>query len=397
MHAGGVGAVSFARNIWSRIVGALSLAFVPESMRHDPVRLREGQRVIAFHFSLLVWCPPFAFLSIVLGVPVNGLILLVGMPLVIASLLLLRLTGSPWLCGNSLCLLACTVFTLLAVHTNGVHSPVTPWFTCLPVYALLLCGARSGAFWTTAAAGSVSLLVVGHRLDIMPPSQLTPLSDEVLSYTGFLAFLTVVFLMVWLSQDFASREQESLREANQFLAVEATTDQITGIPNRRYFDRLAEQEWKRHDRTELPLSIVIFDVDYFKQFNDAIGHTAGDRCLHTIAQAVQDLLKRPGDFVARFGGEEFAAVLPNTGDRDAARIAEQIRLCVKGLKVPHPNSPLSPYVTVSVGSGTIVPVPGDCFRDFLREVDRALYRAKAGGRDRSVHVAAAFADAALPV
>jgi diguanylate cyclase (GGDEF)-like protein len=365
-------------------------------MRHDPVRLREGQRVIAFHFSLLIWCPPFAILSAILGAPVNGLILLLGMPLVIASLLLLRLSKSPELCGNALCFLACTVFTIIAVRSNGVHSPVTPWYTCLPVFALLLSGTRSGAFWTTAAAGCVSLLVVGHRLELLPHSELSHFACEVLTYTGFLAFLSVVFLMVWLSQDFESREHESLREANQFLAVEATTDQVTGIANRRYFDRLAEQEWKRHDRTELPLSIVIFDVDYFKQFNDAIGHAAGDRCLHSIAQAVQNLLKRPGDFVARFGGEEFAAVLPNTGDRDAARIAEQIRLCVKGLRLPHPNSPLSPYVTVSVGSGTIVPVPGDCFREFLREVDRALYRAKAGGRDRSVHVAAAFADAALP-
>jgi len=395
-NAGEVGVVSLVSKLWDRIVSALSRAFVPESMCHDPVRLREGQRVIAFHFSLLIWCPPFAFLTTLLGAPSSACFLLLGIPLVLLSLILLRLTANPRLCGNCLCCVAFVEFTLLAIVSGGVHSPINPWFTCLPVYALLLSGARSGAFWTTAAAAAVSALVIGHRLDIMPVSELTLRADEILSYTSFLAFLTVVFLMVWLSQDFENREQESLREANQFLAVEATTDTITGIPNRRYFDRLAEQEWKRHDRTELPLSIVIFDVDYFKQFNDAIGHAAGDRCLHAIAQGVQSLLKRPGDFVARFGGEEFAAVLPNTGDRDAARIAEQIRLGVKGLRIPHPNSTLSPYVTVSVGSGTIVPVAGDCYRDFLREVDRALYRAKAGGRDRSVHVAAAFADTALP-
>lgn len=386
----------FVRSSWAKLVNALTVAFVPECMRHDPLRLREGQRVLAFHFSLLVWCPPFALLATILGAPTSARVLLMGIPLVLLSLTVLRLSANPARCGNTLCLLACFEFTAIAIVSGGVHSPVTPWFTCLPVYALLLAGARSGAFWTTAAAGCVSLLVLGHRLDIMPPSELTEFADEVLSYTSFLAFLTVVFLMVWLSQDFENRQQESLREANQYLAVEATTDQVTDIPNRRYFDRLAEQEWKRHDRTELPLSIVIFDVDYFKQFNDAIGHSAGDRCLYAIAQAVQGLLKRPGDFVARFGGEEFAVVLPNTGDRDAARIADQIRLCIKGLRIAHPNSPLGPYVTVSVGSGTIVPVPGDCFRDFLREVDRALYRAKAGGRDRSVHVAAAFADAALP-
>ncbi len=380
-----------ARQLWEQLINGLSRVFVPENIREDQVRLRAAQRLIAFHWSLLVWCPPFAFLTTILGAPTCAKVLLSGIPLVLFSLSLLRLTFSPKICGNCLCLFAGIVFTALAILSGGVHSPVMPWFTCLPVYALLLAGATSGAFWTATAATVVTGLVVGHRLDILPVSELTIFADEILSYTSFLAFLSVVFLMVWLSQDFENRQQQSLREENLYLAVEATTDQVTGIPNRRYFDRLAEQEWKRHDRTQLPLSILIFDVDYFKQFNDAIGHSAGDRCLRTIAQAVQDLLKRPGDFVARFGGEEFVVVLPNTGDCDAARIAEQLRLCVKGIGIPHPQSLLGPHVTVSVGSGTIVPMPGDSFRDFLREVDRALYRAKAGGRDRSVHVAAACA------
>lgn len=381
--------------IWDIVVDRITRVFVPEAMRADPLLLRDGQRVVAFHFSLLVWCPPFALLAWRLDAPLVTHILLCGIPLCLVSLLMLRLTRSGSFCGNSLCLSAWSVFTLLALFSGGPDSPIIPWFSCLPVFALLLSGARSGAVWTTASAAAVTLVMLGHHFSFLPPNDLTTHSDAVLSYTGFLAFLTVVFLMVWLSLDFADREQQSLREANQFLATEAMTDALTEIPNRRYFDRLAEQEWKRHERTQLPLSVLILDVDYFKQYNDAHGHAAGDRCLYLIAQAIQSSLKRPGDFVARYGGEEFAVVLPNTGDLDAARIGEQVRQAIKELRLPHPASPLGEYVTVSVGSGTIVPMLGDSHREFVREVDRALYRAKTGGRDRSVHVAAAYAEAGV--
>jgi diguanylate cyclase (GGDEF)-like protein len=379
--------------IWNCIVERLTRIFVPDAMRADPMQLRDGQRVVAFHFSLLVWCLPFAVLSTQLKAPVVTHVMVCSVPLYLASLLILRVTGSSSLCGNSLCFTSWCVFTVFAWISGGPHSPIIPWYACLPVFALLLSGALSGAVWTTASAVSVTLVMLAHHFEFLPPSSLTTHAAAVLSYTGFLAFLTVVFLMVWLSLDFADREHQLLREANQFLANEATTDALTAIPNRRYFERLAEQEWKRHERTQLPLSVLIIDVDYFKQFNDACGHAAGDHCLYLIAQAIQSTLKRPGDFVARFGGEEFAAVLPNTGDRDSARIAEQLREAVKDLRIPHPASPLGEYVTVSVGSGTIVPMLGDSHQEFLREVDRALYRAKAGGRDRSVHVAAAYAEA----
>jgi diguanylate cyclase (GGDEF)-like protein len=378
------------RGFVARIVDVCDRLFVPPRLRQDPARLREAQRAVAFHLSLLVWCPPFTFLASILGAPICSEILFWSALPAIGSLLLIRVTETPSNSGNTLCLVAWVTFTLLAIFSDGIRSPITPWYACLPVFALMLSGTRSGGFWTAASALTVTGLVTARHFGNLPATELTPHADEILSYSSFLAFLTVVSLMVWLSRDFEFRTQQSLLEANQCLAVEATTDQVTGISNRRYFDRLSEQEWKRHERTQLPLSIIIFDVDFFKQYNDAIGHAAGDRCLFAIAQAVHETLRRAGDFVARYGGEEFAAVLPNTGDRDAARIAEVIRNCVKDLKIPHPDSSLSPYVTVSVGSGTIIPMQTDSRREFVREVDRALYRAKACGRDRCVHVAAAL-------
>ena len=376
----------------TQVVERVSEVLIPEPLRQDQSRLRESQRVVAIHLTLLVWCPPFAVLTTALSATTSGYILFWAGPLVIANLVLLRVTKAPTLCGNGLCLIAWIVFTSLALITGGLHSPITPWYACLPAFALMLSGTLSGVLWTVASALAVTGLVAVRHFDWLPVSELTPHADTVLSFTGFLAFLSVVFVSAWLARDVENRAQKQLREANKYLAVEATTDALTAIPNRRYFDRISEQEWKRHERTHLPLSVVIFDVDYFKHFNDAMGHAAGDRCLQIIAQAVHGQLRRPGDFVARYGGEEFVAVLPNTGDRDAARIAEQIRTAIRSLQIPHPDSPLSPYVTVSVGSGTIVPEMGDSYREFLREVDRALYRAKACGRDRGVHVAAALAD-----
>ena len=313
----------------TQVVDRVSDVLIPEPLRQDQARLRESHRVVAIHLALLVWCPPFAVLTTVLGAPTCGYILFWSGPLIFGSLVLLRVTRAPTLCGNGLCGIAWVVFTALALLTDGLHSPITPWYACLPAFALMLSGTLSGVLWTIASAGAVSGLVVVKHFDLMPISELTPHADTVLTFTAFLAFLSVVFVSAWLARDVENRAQRQLREANKYLAVEATTDALTAIPNRRYFDRISEQEWKRHERTHLPLSVIIFDVDFFKQYNDAMGHAAGDRCLQIMAQAVHGQLRRPGDFVARYGGEEFVAVLPNTGDRDAARIAEQIRSAIR--------------------------------------------------------------------
>ncbi len=378
--------------IRARVVNRFSQWFIPSPLHQDSDRLRESQRVAAFHLSLLIWCPPFSILCTALGAPTCGIILFWAGPLVVCSLLLLRLTHAPTLCGNGLCLLAWTVFTSLALISGGMHSPIIIWYSCLPAFALMLSGTLSGVFWTLACAAAVTGLVTLTHYHLLPTNELSHHAETLLTYTSFLAFMSVAFVMVWLARDFEEQAQRSLRKANLYLTLEATTDPVTCIPNRRYFDRLSVQEWKRHERTQLPMSLIVFDIDFFKQYNDAIGHAAGDRCLRLIAQSVQDSLHRPGDFVARLGGEEFVAVLPNTNDHDAARIAEQIRCCVKSLRIPHPDSPLSPFVTCSVGSGTMIPTFEDSLLLFTREVDRALYRAKEGGRDRCVHVAAALTD-----
>jgi len=176
-----------------------------------------------------------------------------------------------------------------------------------------------------------------------------------------------------------------LQEANRLLQLQATTDGLTGIANRRYFDRTLQQEWKQHQRTQSQFSLAMVDVDCFKQFNDQYGHLAGDDCLKAVAETIRSSLKRPGDLVARFGGEEFAILLPNT-DREGAKVVlESFLHSVRNLAIPHLSSTVNGGIlTASIGFATVVPDKDDSHSDFLHCADQALYEAKANGRDQLI-------------
>lgn len=162
----------------------------------------------------------------------------------------------------------------------------------------------------------------------------------------------------------------------------ATLDSLTQIANRRRFDEYLEQEWRRMAREGAPLSLILCDVDFFKNYNDTYGHQAGDNCLQQVVKAISCAVKRPADLVARYGGEEFAVILPNTDTEGAVQIAESIRSQVQALKLVHPSSQVSKYVTLSLGTASIVPSQ-EFFPDTLiTTADQALYQAKKSGRNR---------------
>jgi diguanylate cyclase (GGDEF)-like protein len=174
-----------------------------------------------------------------------------------------------------------------------------------------------------------------------------------------------------------------VQEANRLLEFQAATDGLTGIANRRIFDRTLDQEWKRHNRTHSPLSLAMLDVDCFKLFNDGHGHQAGDDCLKAVAETLQSTIRRPVDFVARYGGEEFAVILPNTDTAGAATVLQNILRSIRELAISHPSSKVSRgVITVSIGCATVIPGEHDSPSDFLHRADQALYEAKANGRDR---------------
>jgi diguanylate cyclase (GGDEF)-like protein len=175
-----------------------------------------------------------------------------------------------------------------------------------------------------------------------------------------------------------------LESANRELHRLAHLDGLTRVANRRQFDLSLQREWKILAREQMPLSLIMCDVDFFKRYNDTYGHQAGDECLRRLAGVLRECAKRPSDLVARYGGEEFAIILPNTPETGALRVAEEIRDRVAALHITHMNSPVSSYVTVSVGVATTRPSPYSASEALLAAADRALYQAKGQGRDRVV-------------
>ncbi len=159
-------------------------------------------------------------------------------------------------------------------------------------------------------------------------------------------------------------------------------DDLTKIPNRRYGDRFLEREWKRAIREQIPLSLLMVDIDCFKLYNDYYGHQKGDECLQKIAQILSTTLRRPTDFVARYGGEEFLIVLPNTNVEGAEVVAQSIHRKLIEQPIPHHLSPVSPYQTVSMGIAVTIPQLNQSSHSLLLRADQALYRAKALGRNR---------------
>lgn len=173
-----------------------------------------------------------------------------------------------------------------------------------------------------------------------------------------------------------------LEESNRELQRLSSLDGLTGIANRRQFDKIMEQEWQRALRNCAELSLIMIDIDYFKLFNDSYGHQAGDDCLRSVALALARIVHRPSDIVARYGGEEFAVILPETDTEGALRVAEKMREAVTRLNVRHEDSKVADKVTLSIGVSSMSPRGGDNPDILLAAADDALYRAKHAGRNR---------------
>jgi diguanylate cyclase (GGDEF)-like protein len=176
--------------------------------------------------------------------------------------------------------------------------------------------------------------------------------------------------------------QMKLEEANRELQRLASMDGLTKLANRRRFDEYLQQEWQRMQREQLPLSLILCDIDYFKPYNDTYGHQAGDRCLQQVAQTLQKTVRRPADLIARYGGEELAIILPNTQPSGAAHIAQTVCTAIKNLAIPHASSTVHSCITISAGAAGIIPPFDLSVEDLIAAADRALYQAKAAGRDR---------------
>jgi len=185
------------------------------------------------------------------------------------------------------------------------------------------------------------------------------------------------------------RVRNQIQIVNHLRTIERLSllDQLTGIPNRRSFDDRIKAEWKRAIRAGgyQYVSLLVMDVDNFKTYNDTYGHQQGDIALQTIACGFSKLLKRSSDFAARWGGEEFIVLLPDTPLDGALEIAETIRKCIENTEIPNYEDGSFSKVTVSIGVSTQAPTKNPCIDAFISRADKALYDAKATGRNRIAH------------
>ncbi|MDP3857807.1 MAG: diguanylate cyclase [Stagnimonas sp.] len=187
------------------------------------------------------------------------------------------------------------------------------------------------------------------------------------------------------NQDFlvaVARNISERRALEEHLRRLSLNDALTGIANRRAFEARLAEEWRRAGRSGAPLSLLLIDVDHFKAYNDTLGHLAGDEALRTVATRLQAALRRPEDLLARYGGEEFAVLLPATNTAGATLFAHHLLSSLHRAALPHPASPTAEHVTVSIGGSSTERFAERSASALIASADAALYRAKAGGRDR---------------
>lgn len=178
------------------------------------------------------------------------------------------------------------------------------------------------------------------------------------------------------------RNHLELKHHRDTLERLSTIDGLTEIPNRRHFDSVLDQEWRRGTRAGSPLTLMLMDVDYFKLFNDFYGHQTGDECLRTVAAALRNSLLRVTDLVARYGGEEFAVILPGLDSSGVPLTAQRLGNQVQELAIPHEKSNVAKHVTISVGAATTIPHRDNSPQHLIKVADDMLYAAKRSGRNQ---------------
>ncbi|MCO9082829.1 GGDEF domain-containing protein [Acinetobacter baumannii] len=276
-------------------------------------------------------------------------------------------------------------FILINVLENGQDNVL---FHAAMMYAIVIIyGAVGMRFYTAIIAGCV-----GGLIGILVSTYLNGDIDWTFlnrTYT-FSSFLGMTLAYATDRQHRENYLQNCMIELNrielmqqaQQLSLLSQQDALTGLANRRYLDETLDNEWRRALRHETPLTIMMVDIDFFKPYNDSLGHLKGDQCLKDIATAISSIAARSGDLVARYGGEEFLLLFPMTNAQQAKIQAERLMNAIKKIAIVHPCSSVSPYVTISVGVATTIPRLNDSISAFVSRADHALYQAKTNGRNQ---------------
>ncbi len=279
---------------------------------------------------------------------------------------------------------------LVAVMTMG-RAVAVMYYSSL-ILLVIFAYAFSGVMLRYAAVSAVGITLVYVVVSLSAGNLDTPMLMNNISglvATNLIGFVTGYYLERYRRKDFLQTillriDKRDLEASNERLRQLSYVDALTNIGNRRAFEARFEQEWNRAMRHRYPVSLLMIDIDRFKRLNDELGHQAGDECLAEVASVLGTFGSRPGDVAARYGGEEFVLLLSGTDGAGAARVAEDIRARVEALRVGGPVAAPPRRVTVSIGLASVVPSPRVSREQVLGTADAALYRAKAGGRNRTV-------------
>ncbi len=246
----------------------------------------------------------------------------------------------------------------------------------VPYVATVLIGIWLPIWWHTVGLAILVSILTGLGFLFSEPGSVLWIVLTNRALALFVIWTTTILLL------FNKKAEKQLIHLNKELEQFSFQDGLTELANRRMFDLTLDREWGRSQRDQLPLSLIMLDIDFFKQYNDHYGHQQGDECLKQIAQALNGVSKRSMDLIARYGGEEFVVLLPNTNNKQAIQLAEQCCSVVVEKQLPHNLSPISDVVTISVGVCTVISSVDTEPSTLVTSTDRLLYQAKNNGRNQ---------------
>lgn len=273
------------------------------------------------------------------------------------------------------------IITIMGNNNNAL-------FHAAMMYAVIIIYGFVGMrFYTAVIAGwSGGLIAIAVTIFLNYPIDWTFLNR---TYT-FSSFLGMALAYAIDRQHRENYLQNCIIELNQLemskqseqLELLSQLDSLTGLANRRHLSEALEQQWRISLRYQMPVSILMVDIDFFKEYNDHLGHLAGDLCLQKIAHELKNLTSRSNDLAARYGGEEFLLLFPMLNEDQIELLAKKLMQRILNLALPHPASPISAAVTVSIGTATVIPQELDTIPAFIQRADEALYHAKSSGRNQ---------------
>jgi diguanylate cyclase (GGDEF)-like protein len=353
----------------------------------------EAKKLNVVYFSGMVGAIVSLITRFFMGSPVQLLLALVGIILAIgASIYISKRFQAYFLCTLiTVVFISYMLLPLAFFYLGGVYNSAPSYFVLGIVIIFLL---THGSLRLIFAAIHVALVCICHYINSMYPDLIISLggSGEYLEQIKFIDSIQTIMVVgfcisvIILFQNRVSeneiRKTECANRVSADLKTLSMTDELTRLNNRRSFLAYIDIIWKQSRRLQLPITLLMVDIDYFKKYNDALGHLEGDKALIAISECMKNQLKRDTDFIARFGGEEFVCLLPYVNSFDAVNFANTFVQSVENLKIPHPDCKHSKYLTISAGMASLQPDKNNSYTQLLDKADKALYMAKQSGRNR---------------